>query len=399
MDKVSFQQEVQKALENLRDPIRLGSLPIRNVLLPEESSGEDGWALSRFLLRSISDLEPPDHDAMLWPARRHRILTLRYVSGLSPAKVADEMAISRRHFYRLLNRALEEFATYLWNNARETAGEFVGREQGDQAETSAELVRREAAALNENDSQPDVRHIVRRVLDLLAPVAERLGVEITTDLPQTAVLIDVHPEILRQFLLALLSNMMQIRGAKRLHAQANSEADELLLTIGLEIVSQGGSVLEKELIDDSVLQLLEDEGAHINWDRATDRVRCLIGLPTMPSHQVLIVDDNEDVLSLFQRYLNSASYQSVVTRRGSEAIRIAHEQDLYAILLDLMMSGEDGWDVLESLASDADTADTPIIVCSVLEHGQLALMLGASRFLKKPVMRETLLQALEDLQG
>jgi CheY-like chemotaxis protein len=62
-----------------------------------------------------------------------------------------------------------------------------------------------------------------------------------------------------------------------------------------------------------------------------------------------------------------------------------------------MMNQEDGWDVLQELTHDPLTATVPIVVCSVLDQQELALMLGATAFLKKPVMAEDLLQTLDQL--
>jgi CheY-like chemotaxis protein len=113
---------------------------------------------------------------------------------------------------------------------------------------------------------------------------------------------------------------------------------------------------------------------------------------------VLVVDDNEDVLTLFERYLSSGGYQPVLAQTGAEAIAIATAEELYAITLDLMMTGEDGWDVLQALRGHPRASDIPVVVCSVLDHEHLALALGAQAFLKKPIMREPLLQVLHDLQ-
>ena len=117
------------------------------------------------------------------------------------------------------------------------------------------------------------------------------------------------------------------------------------------------------------------------------------------SRSVLVVDDNEDVCLLFHRYLLSAGYRPREVTSGEEAISFARDHDLYAITLDLMMSNEDGWDVLQTLTHDPKTSGIPIVVCSVLDQEQLALMLGAAAFLKKPVRREQLLQSLARLRA
>ena len=70
---------------------------------------------------------------------------------------------------------------------------------------------------------------------------------------------------------------------------------------------------------------------------------------------------------------------------------------LRAILLDIMMPQRDGWTLLGQLREHPDTHAIPVIVCSILPQEQLALVLGAAAFLRKPVSRADLLRALAQL--
>ena len=64
------------------------------------------------------------------------------------------------------------------------------------------------------------------------------------------------------------------------------------------------------------------------------------------------------------------------------------------IISDVMMPEEDGWEFLASLKQDEQTRDIPFIVCSVLNEPQLAIMMGATAYLPKPVSQQALLNAL-----
>ena len=68
------------------------------------------------------------------------------------------------------------------------------------------------------------------------------------------------------------------------------------------------------------------------------------------------------------------------------------------IVLDVMLSGFDGWEVLGRLRTHPRTADTPVVMCSILPLEKLALNLGAAAFLQKPVSREALLAVLTHLR-
>jgi len=60
-----------------------------------------------------------------------------------------------------------------------------------------------------------------------------------------------------------------------------------------------------------------------------------------------------------------------------------------------MLPSVDGYEALQSLRSDPVTANVPVIVCTVLQQRDLALSLGATEFLAKPVTQGDLLAALD----
>lgn len=98
------------------------------------------------------------------------------------------------------------------------------------------------------------------------------------------------------------------------------------------------------------------------------------------------------------RYLSANHYQTVVARTAAEALDRLRQVQPYAIVLDLMMPGQDGWDLLQILLSRPETQQVPVIVCTVLKQKDLALSLGAAAFLEKPVSEQALVDALAALQ-
>ena len=67
------------------------------------------------------------------------------------------------------------------------------------------------------------------------------------------------------------------------------------------------------------------------------------------------------------------------------------------VILDVMMPGRDGWEVLQTLRRSEAGAEARVLVCSIINDPQLAKALGANGFLHKPVDRASLLQALDRL--
>ena len=63
-------------------------------------------------------------------------------------------------------------------------------------------------------------------------------------------------------------------------------------------------------------------------------------------------------------------------------------------MLDIRLPRLDGWQVIDRLRDDPETADIPIVVASVVDDRARGLALGAAAYLRKPVSRDDLLGAL-----
>jgi adenylate cyclase len=81
----------------------------------------------------------------------------------------------------------------------------------------------------------------------------------------------------------------------------------------------------------------------------------------------------------------------VVTAAGGlEGLRRAKELRPIAITLDVMMPDLDGWSVLAALRQDAELAEIPVIMVTILDEPRRAVALGAAGYLSKPIDRERL---------
>jgi CheY-like chemotaxis protein len=112
---------------------------------------------------------------------------------------------------------------------------------------------------------------------------------------------------------------------------------------------------------------------------------------------VLVIDDNEGLVSLLQRYLTDQTCRVVAATSGEEGLRLAQQLRPAAIVLDVMMPVMHGWEVLQRLRAHQQTTDIPVIICSVFNNPELAQALGATLFLPKPIRQEEILAALARL--
>ncbi len=116
------------------------------------------------------------------------------------------------------------------------------------------------------------------------------------------------------------------------------------------------------------------------------------------SKVILAVDDDPQVIALYERYLQPQGYQVVALMDPSRAEERARQIKPFAITLDIMMPGYDGWHVLRDLKNDTETRDIPVIICSIIEEQERGFSLGAADYLLKPILEEDLLERVEPTQ-
>ncbi|MFN2108304.1 MAG: GAF domain-containing protein [Anaerolineae bacterium] len=113
---------------------------------------------------------------------------------------------------------------------------------------------------------------------------------------------------------------------------------------------------------------------------------------------ILAVDDDEGVITLFQRYLEKQGYKVAGMTTSEGVVETAKRLQPYAITLDVIMPGKDGWQIIQELKSDPETHDIPIIVCSIMSESDKGLSMGVADYLVKPVTEQDLLDALIHLE-
>jgi two-component system phosphate regulon response regulator PhoB len=118
---------------------------------------------------------------------------------------------------------------------------------------------------------------------------------------------------------------------------------------------------------------------------------------TSGSKTILICEDDQNLRQLV-RVILGEGYRFVEADTGHEALELALEIRPDLVILDLMLPGASGLDVLRSLRKDLPGGDTPVIVMSAWGHAdQAALEAGADRFLPKPFEPDDLTAMVEEV--
>ena len=112
---------------------------------------------------------------------------------------------------------------------------------------------------------------------------------------------------------------------------------------------------------------------------------------------VLVVDDDPNVRSLLEQELTAGGYRVLEASNGIDALATARRYRPSAIVLDLMMPGISGFDVIQLLKSDVATAAIPVVILSIIDDKEKGFIMGADAYLTKPIGMDVLLKTLADM--
>jgi len=117
-----------------------------------------------------------------------------------------------------------------------------------------------------------------------------------------------------------------------------------------------------------------------------------------PEGAVLVCDDDPAMVEVLVAVLTEHGYPTLAAGDGRTALELARRHAPSLILLDLLMPGMPGWEVLDELASDPRTADIPVVVLSALTPAEAPALL-VSDWITKPAEASTVLGALHRTLG
>ncbi len=118
-----------------------------------------------------------------------------------------------------------------------------------------------------------------------------------------------------------------------------------------------------------------------------------------PKKIILIVDDDRDNLELIQEQVSLLTNCSVVTAGdGNTALALARKLHPNLMLLDIWLPGIDGFQVVQRLKQDPQTASIPVIAVTAAARFQeqaMAMQVGFADYIRKPYDLETLGAVIE----
>ncbi len=289
-----------------------------------------------------------------------------------------------------------------------------------------DLSRIEAGRLELRHEPIDVAALLSQTLATVRPLAEAKGLSIeAAELP--ALLAEVDAARLRQVAYNLLSNAIKFTPPEgRVTVALARDGDQMRLTVSdtgpgiapadqervfaaFEQLTPGagegtglGLALTRRLVEahGGRIELDSTPGTGSRFSVVLPLRRVAVAEPTAVEPEagagplVLIVEDDAAAAELLRLQLRQAGYRTAVAADGESGLDAARQLTPAAILLDVLLPGLDGWEVLRRLRADPLTGGIPVMVITIVDNAALGLGLGAVDYFVKPVSRETLLAAL-----
>jgi signal transduction histidine kinase/CheY-like chemotaxis protein len=294
-----------------------------------------------------------------------------------------------------------------------------------------DLAKVEAGRLELNKEPVDVEAAIVESVAGLRPLAMRKALEIEVTVEPMS--IEVDRGRLRQMLYNLLSNAIKYTGnGGGITVRGSRSGDELYLSVadtGIGISAEDQTHIFEEFRQVGepsaresgtglglalTRRLVEAHGGRIEVESTPSvgstftvilpgAVERLVHtrVPTIERvagsgtpGDVLVIEDDDGAATLLRAYLESDGYSVRVAQDGEAGLAAARAQVPSAILLDVLLPGMDGWDVLNAIKSDEVLRGVPVVFVTALDQRDIGLALGAVDYLVKPVQREVLLDCL-----
>jgi twitching motility two-component system response regulator PilH len=118
----------------------------------------------------------------------------------------------------------------------------------------------------------------------------------------------------------------------------------------------------------------------------------------MPIQKILLVDDSKTELHVLSELLSKKGYQVRTAENGEEAMRRLQEDKPDLILMDVVMPGQNGFQLTRAITRDPQYASVPVIICTSKNQETdrvWGMRQGARDYVVKPVNPDELLSKIK----
>jgi DNA-binding response OmpR family regulator len=115
---------------------------------------------------------------------------------------------------------------------------------------------------------------------------------------------------------------------------------------------------------------------------------------------VLVIEDEPNIIEAISFILSRDGWSVATHSNGHDAVDVVRNKAPDLLILDVMLPGKSGYDILTELRAGDGTRDLPVLMLTArgqTKDRELATRLGASRFMTKPFSNAEVLEALREL--
>jgi PAS domain S-box-containing protein len=277
----------------------------------------------------------------------------------------------------------------------------------------------------------DLEELARQAIDAMTPMAETAKVQLLLD--SGPVQVEVDPDRLQQVMTNLLSNAIKFSPPQ---SQVTVSLERLLDGVSVSVSDNGRGIPKDKLesifdrfqqVDASDARqkggtglglaicrtIVMQHGGRIWAERNSDRgstFRMFLPLVTRESElaqaeggpastvnptSVLVCDENQETRAVLVESLRTNGYSVLEAATGDEAVVIARQTPIQAILLDMSLPSLHGWETLHLLRDDLRTAAIPVVVLSAFgAMNDAEVEKAADAWLEQPLETGSMLAAL-----
>lgn len=393
----TFKIELQNTLNNLFNPLYEPAavvLEVTSCLAVQGLVCVRGRIVDAIRSMHLENDSPPATKSRLI----HGVLEYHFVQALSQEKTAEILGISARHLRRLQQEAIYALALHLWTKRFGAAGENV-QEIGGDAKLEIDTTWRDAFLHEIGLLQAKFPGVSSNLQDVFQKVREMAGYLVEESSLRIEILpvedhleIPIHPNILRQVILNVIEQFSQNSSIQTVEIAARSENEQVIVSFST-CQPEGLFAVDFSMSED----LMKELGAEAKVRLAPERCSLELVFARAQKIKVLVIDDNPDVVRLYRRYTANTRYEIAHLSSGDNLLGQIDLQKPNIIVMDILLPGFDGWDLLMQLNNFHLTRKVPVVICSVMGNEHVARSLGASFYIPKPVEKKAFLEALDQL--
>lgn len=383
----AFQNELQIVLKNINKP---------DFQLPEAVAGwlgqEDMVGVRSLIVNAVERLKPDENipkESYYWEF--YEILHLRYILGLTLEQTAERRQISVRNLQRLQKAAVSVLAQDLWDRSRQGTAEHADTFQGIDWKTQSEIEIESLLSATDYEKS-NVAEIAKSVLEFKDVLFFLHGVQINIGYLQENLLADIHPTILKQILVSAINQLSKIFTNSQIDIYAIFEYG--LVLFYFNGTDKSGKVIEE---GDILSKIFIPQDIQASFTEQDGVFSLQIKIKPVGHRVVMVIEDNLDMIHFFKRATVGTPYHIVHVSQPQNIFELIGKEKPDILVLDVMLPDVDGWKLLTYLHENPLSRSIPKIVCSVVKEGDLALALGASIFLSKPIQHKEFINALDQV--